>query len=147
MFGVISDQALTKAVRRFLLRLRYQLGKLGSGCQYFVMNEWSDGHRHVHILVRAEADVTPAMLRRLWRKTLPGLPFTHHCGPVRSPVAMSNYLVKHLKDSSKKELPPQSFQGRIYTYSTAFFTKQIATLWKEQRQDWYGSEQPDQLRS
>jgi hypothetical protein len=139
----MRDQNLTGATRRFLLRLRYQLKKLGSGCEYFVMNEWSDGHRHMHILVRAEADVTSPMIRALWQKTLPGLYFTHHCAPVRCPAALARYIAKDLRDSSKKELAPAAFKGRIYSYSRAFFTKPAAALWQEQLQEWYPERRPD----
>jgi hypothetical protein len=145
VFGAISDREFTLAIGRFLRRLRYRLRRLGSGFEYFAMNEWSEGHRHVHIVVRAGADVTPAMIRALWEKTLPGVPFTHHCAPVRQPIGLANYLVKNLKDCSKKELPPGSFRGRIYTYSRHFFTKPVATIWEEQRKEWYPARtlQPD----
>jgi hypothetical protein len=46
-------------------------------------------------------------------------------------------VVKHLKDASKKELPPETFRGRIYTYSRRFFTKQVAIIWQEQMQEWF----------
>jgi hypothetical protein len=137
VLGIISDRELSKAISRFLKRLRYRLSRLGSGFEYFAVNEWSDGHRLTHILVRTEADLTQPLVRALWKKTLPHLDVTSHCDRVRNPVGMANYVVKHLKDSSKKELPPEEFKGRIYTYSRHFFTKQVAALWEEQRRDWY----------
>jgi hypothetical protein len=98
VFGVISDPDLSAAISRFLRRLRYWLRKHGSGCAYFLMNEWSDGHRHTHFLLRIDTELTRQTVRVLWEKTLPGVLFTCHCGPVRSPAAMSKYIVKHLKD-------------------------------------------------
>jgi hypothetical protein len=136
-FGVISYRELSLAMTRFLRRLRYRLERLGSGLEYFALHEWSEGHQHTHILVRIDADVTREMIRPMWAKTLPGVYFTCHCEPVRSAVAIANYVVKNLKDASKTELPPQSYRGRIYTYSMAFFTKRVATLWEEQIQEWY----------
>jgi hypothetical protein len=120
-----------------MLRLKYRLKTMKSGCEYLVMNEWSEGHRHVHILVRAEANITPPMVRALWAKTLPGPRFHHHCAPVRNPVGMARYLVKDLKDDTKKELVPQSFRGRHFTYSRRFFTGPVAALWRQQLQAWY----------
>ena len=134
VFGMISDRDLSLAVSRFLRRLRYRLGTLG--CEYLLVNEWSDGHRHMHILIRTGFALTSAMIRELWAKSLPGMPFTHHCGPVRNPAAIANYVVKHLRDDSKKELAPRSFKGRIYSYSKGFFSKKVAALWDEQLREW-----------
>jgi hypothetical protein len=136
-YGMISDRELTLAHGRFLSRLKYRLRALGSTIQYLLVNEWSDGQRHVHILVRTDFDLTSGIIRDLWAKSLPGVQFTHHCAPVRSPTAIARYVVKNLKDDAKKELPPRSFRGRIFTYSRGFFTKPVAALWKEQLREWY----------
>jgi hypothetical protein len=122
---------------KFLRRVRYRLKRLGSGLEYFALHEWSEGHLHTHILVRTDADLTRETIRTLWAKTLPGVHFTCHCEPVISAVAIANYVTKNLKDASKKEVAPQSFTGRLFTYSRHFFTKQLGTLWKEQRQEWF----------
>lgn len=137
VFGVISDRDLSLAIGRFMRRLRYWLRTRGSGSEYLIVNEWSEGHRHTHTLLRAEANLTPRTIRELWTKTLPGMPFTHHCAPVANPVGLANYVVKHLKDGAKKELAPESFRGRIYSYSKGFFTKPVAALWEEQLSEWY----------
>jgi hypothetical protein len=139
VFGVISDRDLSLAIGRFLRRLRYRLKKLGSGCDYLVMNEWSEGHRHTHLLLRVDAELTRELIRALWAKTLPGVPFTCHCAPVKDPGAIANYVVKNLKNGSKKEVPPKSFRGRVYTYSRSFFTRPVAALWKQILQEWYPS--------
>jgi hypothetical protein len=139
VLAIIDDRDFSLAVGRFMRRLRYALGKLQSSLEYLVMNEWSEGLRHVHILVRVLIDLTRETVRWLWAKTLPGPRFTCHCDPVRIPAAIARYIVKDLKDNSKKELAPQTFNGRIYTYSRGFFTKSVATLWKEQVQEWYSA--------
>jgi hypothetical protein len=142
--GVIDDRALSGAIGRFLSRLRYRIRKAGAEFEYFAVNEWSDGHRHTHFLVRSDFNVTSALIGELWAKTLPRLPFTHHCAAVRSPAAVAKYVVKHLKDDSKKELPPQHFSGRIYRNSQGFFTKPVAELWKELCREWYPARQPSE---
>ena len=48
-------------------------------------------------------------------------------------------MVKHVEDASKKELPPDSFRGRFYSYSQGCFTKSVAALWRDQLADWYPS--------
>jgi len=68
VLGMISDRALSLALQKFLRRMRYRLGRLGSDFEYFVVNEWSEGHRHVHVVVRAEADLTREHVRTLWQK-------------------------------------------------------------------------------
>jgi hypothetical protein len=135
--GLISNRDLSLAISRFLRRLRYRLKTLGSGFEYFAVNEWSEGHRHVHVLVRADADLAPQLIRAVWTKTLPGMPFTHHCAPVCNPAGMANYVVKNLKDASKKELAPTTFKGRLYSYSRHFFTQPVAVIWKQLLRDWY----------
>jgi hypothetical protein len=137
VLGLISDRDLSLAISSFLRRLRYRLKTLGSGLEYFAVNEWSEGNRHVHILVRADADVTPRLIGALWAKTLPGLLFHHHCAPVRNPGGIANYVVKHLKDGSKKELAPSTFKRRLITYSRRFFTRPVAVLWEQQLREWY----------
>jgi len=136
VLGIISDRELSLAIGRFLRRLRYRLGRLGSGFEYFAINEWAE-HRHTHFLARTQADLTTSMVRASWEKSLPGVPFTPHCAHVRSPAALARYVVKDLKDSSKKELVPATFRGRLFSYSRHFFTKQVQALWLELRQEWY----------
>jgi hypothetical protein len=136
---LVGDRDFSQAITRFMRRLRYAIGKLRSGFEYLVMNEWSEGSRHIHILVRVLVDLTRETVRCLWAKTLPGHQFTCHCAMVRSPAAIARYVVKDLKHNSKKELAPLTFQGRIYTYSRGFFTKSVAALWKEQLREWYPS--------
>jgi hypothetical protein len=92
--------------------------------------------------VRADTDLPSALIRELWARTLPGQHFTHHCAPVRNPVAIARYVVKHLKDDSKKELPPRSFRGRLFSYSRGFFTSSVAALWHEQLRVWYPASRP-----
>src|SRR5262249_34506621 len=53
--AAILDRELSHALGRFLGRLRYRLRNGGASFAYFQMNEWSEGHRHTHILLRADA--------------------------------------------------------------------------------------------
>jgi hypothetical protein len=134
--GLISHPALSRAVSRFLGKLKYRL-RTRWGFEYLLVNEWRDGHRHMNILVRTGADLPTKMVGELWEKSLPGLPSTHYCRPVDTPVGVANYVFKNLKSDLKKELPPTTFRGRIDTYSHGFFTKQVAALWEEQVREWY----------
>jgi hypothetical protein len=86
--GVISHRDLSSAICRFLRRLRYRLKALGSRFEYLVVNEWHDGHRHTHFLVRTSADLTRQTVRALWRMSLPQVRFTCHCAPVWDPGAL-----------------------------------------------------------
>ncbi len=138
----ISDGELSKAISRFLRRLCYRLRKPGLRCQYFAINEWSEGQRHVHILLRVDADVTRPLVREFWEKTLPRMRFTCHCERVRNPTGIANYIVKHLQDDSKKEPAPETFTSRLYSYSRRFFTRPVAALWKQQLRDWYPESEP-----
>ena len=51
---LVSAGELTRCVGRFLRRLRWR------GCEYFALNEWQEGRRHHHALVRTEGDLTSA---------------------------------------------------------------------------------------
>jgi len=146
VLALIGDRDLSHLISRFIRRLRYSLGKLRSGFEYLVMNEWSEGSRHVHILARVFVGLTREMVRFFWAKTLPGVPFHCHCAVVRSPAAIARYVVKDLKDDSKKELAPQTFSGRIYSYSRGFFTKSVSALWKDQIEEWYPGRDPMRMQ-
>jgi hypothetical protein len=128
-----TDKELSDGLTRYLWRLRYRLKDV----EYLAVNEWAGGHRHIHALVRTGGELTPGLVGDLWGKSLPGLSFTHHCGPVRDSVAVARYLVKDIKDGSKKEVPPQSFRGRLLRYSKGFFSAKVADLWREQIAEWY----------
>jgi hypothetical protein len=141
---MITDRELTSALGSFLSRLKYRLRKQGATFAYFVMNEWSEGQRHMHILVRTSFNLTTPLVGELWKKTLPGIQHTHHCAPVLNPVGIARYVVKHLKDDSKKELPPRSYTGRLFNSSRGFFSKKVAALWEEQRREWFEAPEPEQ---
>jgi hypothetical protein len=101
------------------------------------MNEWSEGHRHMHFLVRTSAYLTQQVVRELWKETLPAFPFTCHADLVRNPGGMARYIAKDIRDDRKKELVPPGFRGRVYTNSRRFFTKEVSALWAEQVREWY----------
>jgi hypothetical protein len=132
-FAMFSDRELTKRITRFLGRLRYWVP-----CEYLLVNEWSDGHRHMHILVRAGSEVTAELVSNLWHKVLRGPRGfgTSYCRPVRNPAGLARYTVKHVRDASKAEVAPKTYQGRVMTYSKGFLSRPIETLWRESLEDW-----------
>jgi hypothetical protein len=132
-FALLSDSELTKRVRWFLDRLRYRVP-----CEYLLVNEWSDGHRHMHILVRAAGEITPELVSELWHNVLGGPKSlgTSYCRPIRNPGGAARYIVKHVNDAAKKEVAPKTYSGRVMTYSKGFLSKSMQSLWREQLQDW-----------
>src|SRR5207244_2635053 len=64
---LLSDRELTKRLQRFLERLRYRVP-----CEYLLVNEWNGGHRHVHLLIRADGEITAELVSELWAKVIPG---------------------------------------------------------------------------
>jgi hypothetical protein len=99
VLDLIRSQDLTKAVGKFLRRLRRR------GCEYFAISEWSESQRHHHILVRANGDLTgvPA----LWRASCGGARVTSYCKPVTSAEAAARSVLKDVRSAVKKELPPR----------------------------------------
>jgi hypothetical protein len=132
-FALLSDSELTKRVRWFLDRLRYRVP-----CEYLLVNEWSDGHRHTHILVRSGGEITPELVSELWAKLIPGPKAIRstYCRPIRNPAGAARYIVKHVNDAAKKEVAPKTYSGRVMTYSKGFLSKSMQSLWREQLQDW-----------
>ena len=61
---------------------------------------------------------------------------TSYCHPVRSGDAAARYVVKDLSDSSKKEVPPAGFKGKLFSYSRQFFAKPLAVLAREVVEAW-----------
>jgi hypothetical protein len=140
VLAAIKDQELTAAIGRFLRKLRYRLKRAGFTCEHLLVHEWHDGQRHEHILIRTGGEVTRELVRELWQKALPGVRFTCHAAAVINPAGLARYIVKDIRDNGKKELPPEHFRGRVYSYSRDFFTKRVVELWREQRAVWFGSD-------
>jgi hypothetical protein len=130
----IDDKELSAALGRFCRRLRYR------ACEYLCVNEWRHGRRHLHIVIRTGAKITPSDISAWWDKSLPGVPFTHHLDTVRCAGALAKYLVKHLRSAEKKELVPSVFTGRVVTYSRHFLIKRLADIWADQLAAWYPSQ-------
>src|SRR5262249_32491924 len=63
--GPMESGELTKAVAKFLRRLRWR------GCEYLAVNEWREGRRHHHVLVRSEGELTAAAVAELWKASCP----------------------------------------------------------------------------
>jgi hypothetical protein len=102
------------------------------------MNEWREGHRHVHIVVRAGDEIQPNLVSDLWAKVHPGPKSSRscYCRHVQNPAGLARYLVKNIKDAAKKEVAPKSYGGRVMTYSRGFLTRPMEVLWREELNDW-----------
>lgn len=130
---LVGVKELTAAMSKFTRNLKYWLR---NDCEYFIMNEWRDRHRHHHLLVRTDHPLPRSLVRELWSKALPGKHFTHYCCPVRNPARMAHYLVKNVSSDEKKELSAFTFTGRLWTYSRGFLSKSSKELWEEVKAEW-----------
>jgi hypothetical protein len=124
----ISDTELSKGMARFLRRLKYRRH------EYFAVNEWKNGQRHHHILVRTNRKLTSSMVRRLWAASCPSKEFTHYCQPVEDLVRVACYVVKYTREGG--ELAPRGFRGRLVNMSQRFLIAPVQVLWAEQLADW-----------
>jgi hypothetical protein len=106
----ISDRELSRGHSRFWSRLRR-----ATKCEYFAVNEWSSGRRHVHAVVRSVTVFSSAVVGRLWSLSLPGHVLSHHSGPIRSQDRLAAYILK------LAESPPATFAGRLFSTSRGFF--------------------------
>jgi hypothetical protein len=130
VLGRIMPQELTRCVRGFLRRLRWR------GCEYLAVSEWSEGQRHHHILVRTEGELTAAVVAELWKASCPGARVTSYCRQVRSAEATARYIVKDVKDGSKKEIPPEEFGGRLFSSSKHFLTAPLNVITRAVVEEW-----------
>jgi hypothetical protein len=128
--STVSDRELTASVQKFCRRLTRR------GFEFFAVNEWARGRRHHHLLVRAAGQLTPATVGEWWRASCPRWKTSHYCQPVEDAAAVARYVVKFLRDDTKKELPPRDFRGRLLSYSKGYFVRPQAELWKEQAAEW-----------
>jgi hypothetical protein len=126
----IKAQDLTRCVGRFLRRLRRR------GCEYFAANEWREGRRHHHVLLRTDCNLTSAVVGALWRSSCPGARVTSYCQRVRNAEATARYVVKDLQDGSKKEVPPAEFSGKLFSYSKGFLAEPLKVLLRAVVQEW-----------
>ena len=126
----IRGKDLTACVGRFLRRLRRRK------CEYFSLNEWHEGLRHHHILVRTDADLSPAKVAELWQASCGNVRTSSYCRAVRSADAVARYLVKDLTAWWKKELPPAEFRGKLFTYSKRFLARPLKILMREVVAEW-----------
>jgi hypothetical protein len=128
---LMRPKELTRCVRRFLRRLRRQWG-----CEYFVMNEWQEGHRHHHVLVRTDKELSPAVVAELWRASCQGARVTSYCRRVRSAEAAARYVVKDIQDGSKKEVPPAEFGGKLFSSTRLFLAEPLKVLLRAVAAEW-----------
>jgi hypothetical protein len=132
----MKPKDLTRCVRRFLRRLRRLRRR--RGCEYFAINEWREGRRHHHVLVRIEGELSALAVAEMWRASCPGARVTSYCKPVGSVEASARYVVKDLKDGSKKELPPADFGGKLFSSSRGFLVEPLKVLLRAVVDDWQG---------
>ena len=132
-YAMLTDRELTTRLRRFLERLRYRVP-----CENLLVKEWGGGHRHVHLLVRACGEIRPELVSDLWAKFIPGPKSIRstYCRPVQNLIGAARYIVKHVTDPTKKEVAPRTYEGRVMTYSKAFFSQSMKALWREQVREW-----------
>lgn len=127
--GPVDDKQLTAAHSRFLRKLR------GRGCEYLAVNEWKQGKRHLHILIRAAAEITAKEVGQWWQASLPpGARASSHCAPLRNVMGFIRYIFKDMRGGG--ELPSSTFKGKIYTSSRRFLVRKLGVLWKEVRDQW-----------
>jgi hypothetical protein len=55
---------------------------------------------------------------------------------VRSAAASARYVVKDLRDGSKKEVPPAEFGGRLFSYSKRFLAESLKALLRAAVTEW-----------
>lgn len=130
-----TDQGFSRAVSKFWKSLKRRCHKTG-GIEYLLVHEWRDGIHHAHALVRVEGRVTRRMIRDA--KQLAGLHVSWR--PIRNQLGAVAYIFKHTMNPERKaELPPVSFQGKVFTTSRRFLTKPLKTLWREYRDERAGT--------
>jgi hypothetical protein len=109
-YGVTDDRQLGRAHSGFFKMLRKYVG-----CGYWWINEWSDGHRHLHAIIRAVDEISRDLVARLWRAALPDAGTSCYFRPIQDQTRLAIYVTK------LKEVPPPSFPGRLYGSSRKFF--------------------------
>jgi hypothetical protein len=108
---------------------------------YYRVFEFHHGQPHIHMLVRADGELTEELVKRLWRAT-GGRYASAHCAPVRDTLRMARYVVKAIKDEHKKELPPEGLRVRLIAYSKHFFRRSVKQLQAELVAEWYPDRHP-----
>jgi hypothetical protein len=126
----MQTEVLTRCVGRFLRRLRRR------DCEYLAVNEWVAGERHHHLLVRTECELTPRALAELWQASCAGARVTSYCHPVRTPEGAARYVVKDVRDWTKKEVPPAWFRGKLFTSSKRFLAQPLKVLMRAVVSGW-----------
>jgi hypothetical protein len=126
----ITGKELTACVGRFLRRLRKRK------CEYFSINEWHEGLRHHHILVRTDVDLSPATVAKLWQASCGNVRTNSYCRAVRTTDGTARYVVKDVKAWWKKELAPSEFGGRVFSYSKRFLARPLKILMREVVMEW-----------
>jgi hypothetical protein len=100
------------------------------------VNEWHQGDRHHHILLRAPEDSISAAVPGLSWASCRGARVTAYCRPVRTVEGAARYIVKDLRDSLKKEVPPADFCGRLFSYSKRFLAQPLKAIMRAMVEEW-----------
>jgi hypothetical protein len=107
----LPDRLLSHAHSAFFRRLRRS-----ASLDYFRINEWAEGKRHLHAMIRLHDGRLPTShIGQLWRKSLPDQTLTHCWEPIADQFALSRYLTK------LEELPPPGADVRLHSASRGFF--------------------------
>ena len=129
-----------KLVGRFLRGLRRR------GCEYFSLNEWHEGKRHHHVVVRTEEDLRSDVVKDLWRASCRGARVTSYCQQVRNVEGTARYITKDVMDPSRG--PAAWFRGKLFSYSKGFLAAPLKELlravvaeWRSQVQNRSGDDQ------
>jgi hypothetical protein len=59
-----------------------------------------------------------------------------YCRPVANAEGLARYVVKDLRDGSKKEVPPPEFGGRLFSCSKHFLAEPLKSLLRAVVEEW-----------
>jgi hypothetical protein len=109
-------------------------------CELFWIWEWSDGVQHLHILIRlVEGKLNGPVFGKVCARALGEVRFSPHCAPIGDVDDMGQYVVKTGRFKGKLEMPPRSFVGKLYHFTSGFFCKSRRVLEKECVAAWKAS--------
>lgn len=132
----LNDKSFDASKRKLARRLSERK------IHYFMVNEWSNGNRHIHLALRIDPGVAVPDLGALWKQAHPICAGpTHSMKEMRDPVGFAHYLFKFNCAHKSPEMPPKDFKGLNYSASKGFLAKPRKQLWLEQIEEWYPTPQ------
>jgi hypothetical protein len=96
-------------------------------CEYFAINEWASGHRHLHGMIRSDEEISRELVAKIWSSVLDNNVGSQHSDRIRDQVRYAKYVTKMMV------VPPPQFKGKLHSYSRGFFTDAITQRMKEKR--------------